>query len=53
MAPPADRLQAAIDAVHPLLTPMRDVQEVWQEIEVVPLEEVWPNRRQAAASPGL
>ncbi len=35
---------------HPLLTPMRDVQNVWQEIEVVPLDEVWPNRRQAAVS---
>ncbi len=35
---------------HPLLTPMRDVREIWEAIDVVPLDEVWPNRRQAASS---
>ncbi|CAH1692330.1 conserved hypothetical protein [Hyphomicrobiales bacterium] len=37
---------------HPLLTPMREVRLIWEEIEVVPIDEVWPTRRVNSA-PGL
>lgn len=36
---------------HPLLIPMREIHHVWQEIEVIPLDEVWPKRALQSSSP--